>query len=255
MLASPRDRRATSRAGAPSSHLSWKVLHQPADPRCGYPPSRTRRRCGADHAARTRQRRPAIAAARARRSRCIPRLMTVFARGRACLPGLAALMVVLRIAARAGQSIHSRSRSTTAASAHPGRPVSSSTPTRCCRGTARRSRRAALAPSVAPHRGARGGDHRLVGDRRVSAVGDPERRKLRIRGQQAAQQAGAAAASGQPVSLGREPGGVAPAEQSESRSVAREIRPIATWTSSGGRIFASINPILDVSLAGAGDAP
>jgi len=31
-----------------------------------------------------------------------------------------------------------------------------------------------------------------------------------------------------------------------------EIRPIATWTSPGGRLYASINPIVDFSLAGAG---
>ena len=36
-----------------------------------------------------------------------------------------------------------------------------------------------------------------------------------------------------------------------------ELRPIATWTSAGGRVYASINPILDLSLAGSGggDAP
>jgi hypothetical protein len=36
-----------------------------------------------------------------------------------------------------------------------------------------------------------------------------------------------------------------------------EIRPIATWTSAGGRVFASVNPIVDISLAGPGrgDAP
>ena len=36
-----------------------------------------------------------------------------------------------------------------------------------------------------------------------------------------------------------------------------EIRPIATWTSAGGRAYVSVNPIVDVSLAGPGrgDAP
>jgi len=36
-----------------------------------------------------------------------------------------------------------------------------------------------------------------------------------------------------------------------------EIRPIATWTSTGGRVFVSVNPIVDLSLAGPGrgDAP
>lgn len=36
-----------------------------------------------------------------------------------------------------------------------------------------------------------------------------------------------------------------------------EIRPIATWSSAGGAVYASVNPIVDVSLAGPGrgDAP
>ena len=33
---------------------------------------------------------------------------------------------------------------------------------------------------------------------------------------------------------------------------ASEIRPIATWTSAGGRLYVGVNPIVDVSLAGPG---
>src|ERR1022692_289874 len=41
-------------------------------------------------------------------------------------------------------------------------------------------------------------------------------------------------------------------EQYDRNRWGGEIRPIATWTSRGGNIFASFNPIVDLSLAGQG---